>query len=647
MIKKKPSDKNTLMTPRRKIDAATRGMDMHFRLLLENLGDVLWFGELEPRHFEYVSPSFEQIWGISTEELYKNPSLWEDFIHAEDRPRVRHAMQQWFNGEMNHCRLEYRVVNSRGETHWLADHGSVIGRKDGRPCKIAGIVRDITSSKTDDVIPARLAAVVESSDDAIITLDLASLIQTWNEGAERIFGYKKQEVLGRHVAFLRPPESADDEAVFLDHIRCGKRIHHYETRRQCKDGRIIDISLTLSPLRDNTGQIIGFSKISRDITERKLATQRFHDLLEAAPDALIISDRSGRIHMVNAQALRLFGFTREQLIGQSVGKLIAKGKRQSHTTLRKDFLANPLKREQFRGLEFPGLRSDGSEFAMEINLSQIQTAADSYIISDIIDITKRKQAEQAIRELNAELEMRVEQRTAELSRVNEELRTQIAMRLRLEEEILRISEHEQRRIGQDLHDDLGQQLAGAWMMSGVLERNLRHGGTPGAEAAAGISGLLEKALAQTRNLARGLHPVSPADGGLMVALEELAGRTSAMFGIRCQWECLMPVLVEDQTVATHLYRIAQEAVSNAVKHGRAKRVVIQLSATPDSITLSVLDDGSGFTEPTADHKGMGLRIMRYRADMIQAALIIRPAKSSGTQLTCKLPFIASTPRNLP
>ncbi len=618
--------------------AAFAVSDSRFRLLVENIGDVLWFKDLAPLSITYVSPAFEQIWGIPTDELYARPKLWEEHIHPEDRDAVTEAMKEWFEGRTTDCRIEYRVINRKGETRWLADHGIIIGSVDGRPYQISGIARDITASRADEAMRARLAAVVESSDDGIITLDLARVIQTWNSGAERIFGYTAAEAIGRPVAFLRPAEAADDEAVFLEHIRHGRPIHHYETKRRRKDGRIIDISLTLSPLHDGKGGITGYSKISRDITERKLAEQRFHDLLEAAPDALVITDRHGIIRVVNAQALRLFGYGREELVGRSADMLAPKGLRTRHARHRRDFLANPKERERFRGLELPGLRSDGGTFPMEINLSQIQTADGIYIISDIIDITERKNAEQAILRLNAELETRVEQRTAELRAANEELRSLIAMRRQLEEEILRISEHEKRRIGQDLHDDLGQQLAGAWMMSSVLERSLKKNSAVDAPAVREISRLLENALAQTRSLARGLHPVSPADGGLTSALKDLAARSTSMFGIQCQCRCRKEVNVDHETTATHLYRIAQEAVSNAVKHGRSARVLIQLSADAKGrITLVVRDHGHGLRPAVAGHQGMGLRIMRYRADMIGAELRLENESSGGARLTCILP----------
>ena len=624
--------------PRMKRDpSAKQADDARFRLLVENIGDVLWFKKLAPERFSYISPAVERIWGISIAELQENPRLWEAAIHPEDRKTVRKARKQWFSGETTEYEVSYRIIARDGHMRWIADRGIILDRKGGKPYQIGGIARDVTEHAASEAVRHRLAAVVESSDDAIISLDLDGVIQTWNAAAQHIFQYTAKEAVGKPVAILRPQEAADDEAVFRREIRRGKRIHHYETKRRRKDGRIIDVSLTLSPLLDHGGRITGFSKISREITEQKLAERRFHDVLEAAPDALIITDRRGVIQMVNAQAQRLFGYRREQMIGQRAEMFLLKDQRTSHARQRREFLGNPHQRERFRGLEQTGLRKDGSRFPMEINLGQLQTSDGIYIISDIIDITARKQAEQAIHQLNADLEQRVRERTVELEKANAELRGLITLRRQLEEEILRISEHEQRRIGQDLHDDLGQQLAGAWMMSSVLQRGLKKRAAPEAADAAGISNLLENALAQTRSLARGLHPVSEADGGLMSALQDLATRSTAMFGIRCQWKCPSPVLVEDQTTATHLYRIAQEAVSNAVKHGGAETVRVSLIRSAGSISLSVHDDGCGITLPSPGHQGMGLRIMRYRADLIHADLTIVKGPQRGTHLTCILP----------
>ena len=256
-----------------------------------------------------------------------------------------------------------------------------------------------------------------------------------------------------------------------------------------------------------------------------------------------------------------------------------------------------------------------------------------------VDVSERKRAEQVIRRLNDELEKRVKDRTLQLQHTNAELKKQIAARKQLEKEILHISEHEKQSIGQDLHDDLGQQLAGIWLFSDLLKSSLIKQGSPAAEDADKIASLLKDALGLTRSLARGLHPVAVQAGGLAAALEELATRTSDMFRIHCRCKC-PPSIEMDNTTATHLYRIAQEAVTNAVKHGHAKEINIEFSTNPHRTVLSVKDhgNGKGIADLAPKRQGMGLRIMKYRADMIGGILDIQRNQSgSGTTVLCTIP----------
>ena len=619
------------------LSGAVRMSEVQLRLLVQNIGDVLWFKEIDPPRVTYVSPAFEQVWGVPAAELYADAGCWERSIHREDAEAVQAAWDGWLQGKSPEYRAEYRVISQTGEVRWLADRGIIISSQDGQPYQIGGIARDVTESKSAEMTRSRLAAVVDSSDDAILTMDLEGAIQTWNAGAVSIFGYEAEEMVGRSIRVLWPTGAEEAEAAYLENILRGERIRHYEAKRRHQDGRLLDISLTISPLLDGVGRITGFSKIARDITEQKRAERRFQDLLEAAPDALVIADREGCIRWVNAQAERLFGYERGELVGGPVGRLVSSGERRRYARHREQCCEEPHETRAHRGLEFRARRRDGSTFPMEVNLSQLESGEGTLVISDICDITERKRVEQMIRQMNAELERRVEQRTLELEVANAGLRGMIATRKKLEQEILRISEREQQRIGQDLHDDLGQQLAGAWMMSNVLERDLADRRAPEVAAAGRISQLLENALAKTRSLARGLHPVAAEQGGLGRALGELTERMAGLFQIRCDFHCPRPVAAGVGAEATHLYRITQEAVSNAVKHGQARHIQVHLGTVRGRLVLRVCDDGKGIGRtPPGGGQGMGLRIMQYRADVMNAELKIENQPKGGTCVKCTL-----------
>jgi signal transduction histidine kinase len=213
--------------------------------------------------------------------------------------------------------------------------------------------------------------------------------------------------------------------------------------------------------------------------------------------------------------------------------------------------------------------------------------------------------------------------------------SQAIERRRAEKELLEVSGREQQRIGQDLHDGLGQCLTGIELMSHVLEEELSELGLSQAEQAARIAEHVRGAISQTRMLARGLFPVQLEEEGLMAALQELAASIETVFKIKCSFECKEPFLVKDNNRAIHLYRIAQEAINNAVKHGKARRISIILKRTRGRRTLLIEDNGKGFS-PGATSSGMGLRIMKHRAAMVGAGLVIRPRKAGGVTVICTL-----------
>jgi PAS domain S-box-containing protein len=223
------------------------------------------------------------------------------------------------------------------------------------------------------------------------------------------------------------------------------------------------------------------------------------------------------------------------------------------------------------------------------------------------------------------------------------IRTDITRRKRLEQEILDISEREQCRIGQDLHDGLGQQLAGIELMAQVLEQQLARQSKPATGRAGEIARLVRQAIGHTRALARGLSPVMHDAEGLMVALREFAASTQELTGIRCRFTCDHPVPVSDNTTATHLYRIAQEAVSNALKHAKPASIEIALAATAGRVMLAVKDDGTGIRSNPNDRRGMGLRIMHYRAGLIGGSLAVQRGPGRGTTVACTVHSLPGHP----
>jgi signal transduction histidine kinase len=207
-------------------------------------------------------------------------------------------------------------------------------------------------------------------------------------------------------------------------------------------------------------------------------------------------------------------------------------------------------------------------------------------------------------------------------------------RERLEKSVVEAGEREQRRIGQDLHDGLCQQIAGAAFMSRALEEEMTDRLPHEAAAAGRIGEVLNRAVSHARGLARGLHPVELEAGGLMSALEELATSVNAFFGVACHFDCAKPVLVADNAVAVHVYRIAQEAVHNAVRHGKPQQVKIILTSDHGMATLEVRDDGCGLPPGPVRRRGMGMDTMRYRANAIGSALVMGPGAEGGTVVRC-------------
>ena len=284
------------------------------------------------------------------------------------------------------------------------------------------ILRDITSRHLAEATSIRLAAIVESSDDAIIGKELDGTITNWNRGAELLFGYAASEVVGKSILILIPPELREEEAQIIASIKRGEAVRHFETTRVRKDGSLVDVSVSVSPIKDTQGRIVGAAKLARDITERKRAEQalvaseaRLRTLFEHAPIGIVIADGEGYYTEANAAMCEMLGYRRGELLGRHSSEFVAPSEvPHIDPALSAIHAREPYHREwQFR-------RKDGSIFTAEVVAAQMP---DGSPMGMIRDITERLRAQEALRELNASLERRVAERTAELEAANRELET--------------------------------------------------------------------------------------------------------------------------------------------------------------------------------------------------------------------------------
>ena len=258
----------TALLERKRFQNVLAAMDDTLRMALTAAKMAAW--EWDPDSDEIViSKTVAKVFGLPAGSTLHNQKEGFALVHPDDREKRRSMLFQAIENQTN-FHSSFRIIRPiDGAVAWMEEHG--VARKEPSTGKVraAGVVMNVTERRVEEELRSRLAAVVESSDDAIITKTLEGIITTWNAGAEKIFGYTPQEVIGKPVTILMPPDRVDEEPGILARLRNGQRIDHYETIRMHKDGTRLDISLSVSPIRDSTGRVIGAAKIARDITARK------------------------------------------------------------------------------------------------------------------------------------------------------------------------------------------------------------------------------------------------------------------------------------------------------------------------------------------------------------------------------------------
>jgi PAS domain S-box-containing protein len=415
-----------------------------------------------------------------------------------------------------------------------------------------------------------------------------------------VFGYSAPEIVGHSFTVLVPPDRRDEVPQIRQRIEQGERVAHHDTVRVAKNGRQIPVSSLSSPVKEASGRIVGISAILRDITRQKWAEaardqseQALSDFFSEAPIGLLWVARDGRILRANQALGAMLGCYREDLFGRQWAEFFADP----------EVVQSLLERITRKGL-------------LHDNLVRLQRK-DRSLLHVLIDGNGLWEKKKLVH-------------TRWFVR-------DVTRRVELEKEILAVSDRERQRIGQDLHDDLCQQLTSIEFLTRALERRLQADSRAEGAQAKEIGQLTRRAITYARELAHGMFPVELHAAGLAGALRDLASRTKALFRIDCRFRDESSPHIHDQVAQIHLYRIAQEAVRNAVNHGKAGQVVIGLKTGENRIVLSVRDNGAGIPLKPPKSKGLGLRIMDHRASVLGGSVLVRKSPKGGTTVVCSIP----------
>jgi PAS domain S-box-containing protein len=865
-----------------------------------------------------------ELWGREPQQNESEPRFCGSYkiYYPDGRPMPHEEcpMARVLRGEkLKPEELEIVVERPNGQRRHVIASPQITRDERGKILGAINCLYDFTERKQAEADAMRLAAVVQSSHDAIVGKTVKGIITDWNQGAERIFGYKSKEIIGKSVLTLIPKDRQSEEQEILRKVRRGESLEHHETVRRRKDGTLFDVSLTISPIKGPKGEILGVSKIARDITRQKQTERRLAEqarLLDLTNDAIIVRNHQDRIVYWNRGAEEMYGFPAKEALGKITHELLQTAHPENYKSIRKTLerdnhwsgelvhtrkdgktivvfsrwsldrdasgrprsvletntdvttrkraeqqqralyqfgkvqniatgvaeiydtaldgilsalgchrasillfdkenvmrfvawrglseryrksveghspwkanaknpkpvcindvaiadvpkpLQSTIRREGIRaaafiplvsnqkligkfmtyyntphqftndelklattiarqlaqavqhyrdeealresearlratveqttagmarcdtngrivfankalckvlgyaeseliGKAFAGLMhpdevkenmrlfqrlirhgkpfeieraficKDGSIVWADVSASAVceQGGKPQSFVAVIVDITARKKAEAALQKSKQLLEQRVEQRTKELRATNAELRREIDVRKGLEGEILAVSDREQQRLGQELHDGLCQHLTAVAFMARSVALRLKQHRVVDAADIEKIAQLVNDAASNTRDLSRALHRLDVDSAGFVDALQDLVDRE--IWRTPCRLEVSPSFRIGDDVAAAHLYRIAREAVINANKHAQAREIVLRLERSRKEMVLRVIDDGVGFSDEVKPKQGLGFHIMHYRARLMGGRLEIDSSKRSGTWVSCYFP----------
>ena len=640
------------ITQRRSTEEALRRATERYRMLVEHLPAVTYVWEadlgdrapaspwLEDGPVYYTSPQIERLLGFTVEEWETDPFFWRSRLHPDDREAVLDATQA-SKREGTPFRMEYRYLRKDGEVVWVLDEATpVVWTDDGRPWLFQGVMIDITERKAaeDDVrrTTESLRTVLDSSPVAITAIDLDGTVRSWNPAAERMFGWSEEEVLGSFLPQVGPDDRASFERLRDRVVGEGRAFERVEVTRRRRDGTRIDLEVSYAPLRDRVGVITGMIAIQKDITEEKRARakaaeaeERYRTLVEQIPAITFVDeivqvdeDVEFRTVYVSPQVDTMLGYDRDRYAVDRLWPTILHPL-DAHDVLR--IAAEHVARRTPIDLEYRVVTADGrTVWVREQSMPLPQPDGRLYWQGVLYDVTTMKQTEHVLRDSEAEL-----RRSLDLLRRTDEERRRLLAHLVTAENA------ERGRMAEDIEDDSLQHITAVGIRLGTLRQRLTDPEQLGAVDR--LAETVQQALGRLRSVLVELRPRALEQDGLADALRQFARVTTDERSIDVDVEDHLDSQ-PDLDVRTLAYRIAQEAIANAVEWSDGTRVLVVIEERNGGVAVRVEDDGKGFDVERIDAStAVGVSAMSERAELAGGWLRIRSTPGRGTVVEFWLP----------
>jgi two-component system, LuxR family, sensor kinase FixL len=502
-------------------------------------------------------------------------------------------------------------------------------------------------------ITGLLAAIVASSDDAIISKNLDGTITSWNKSAERIFGYTPEEAIGQNITLIIPLERHAEESNILDRLRRGERVDHFQTVRRRKDGSLLDVSLTISPVRDSSGRVIGASKVARDITAQKQAErasqeseQDFRSIAETGADAIFRMDERGFILFANRAAEKIFGYKPDELIGTELTILMPDYLREVHKSALKRYLETGKRHLDWAHTEVTGLHKSGREISVELSLSESVSNERSIFTGFVRDVTERKRAEDALRQSEERFRILSETLDAEVRVRTKTLELQAKQLRDLSWRLLRSQDEERRHIAREFHDSAGQTLAVIGMSLDQTVHEADRLAPSVAKRLEEVQALVQQLHREIRTTSYLLHPPLLDESGLSSALNWYVQGLFERSGLAITLDIAdnFGRLPGDMELA--IFRLVQESLTNIHRHSCSQTATIRLARDRECIRIEIRDQGKGIqpdrlAEIRSQGSGVGIRGIRERLKEFGGEMTIE-SSSSGTSIIVNIPIPKET-----